>query len=190
MTFFSHRFSRIKSIFLALLACSLLASCAGLIGPRQLEVPLSRMQEGLERRFPINNRAMVLLDVQLNHPQLTMLPESDRVALSLDVSVAPPFIRQSWSGSLSLSGRLAIDNTRHAVFIRDARVDQIDINGVDEERQRQFRLVANLVVDQITREVPVYSFRPEDLRFAGVQFAPTGVMTSSRGLLVNFEPVR
>ncbi|HTD05117.1 DUF1439 domain-containing protein [Undibacterium sp.] len=187
MKFFANP---IKTIFLPLIACGVLASCASLIGPRQREVPIERLQEGLNRRFPLNNRAMVLLDVQLTHPQLTMLPESGRVALSVDASIAPAFTRQSWSGSLAMSGRLVIDNARNAVFIDDARVDSVNINGVDDERQRQFKLVANLVADSLIRDVPVYSFRPEDLRIAGVQFVPTGIMTTSRGLVVNFEPVR
>ncbi|MES2106662.1 MAG: DUF1439 domain-containing protein [Pseudomonadota bacterium] len=182
--------SRLKKLALPLLAIGLLASCAGLIGPRQLDVPVERLQQGLERRFPLNNRVMTLLDVQLTHPQLTMLPESGRVALALDLNVAPPFIKQSWSGNLALSGRLVIDNARNAVFINDARVDTINISGVDEERQRQFRLVASVVADKLIKDVPIYSFRPEDLRIAGVQFVPTGIMTTSRGLLLNFEPAR
>ena len=182
--------ARLKKLALPLLATGLLASCAGLIGPRQLDVPVERLQQSLERRFPLNNRVMTLLDVQLTHPQLTMLPESGRVALALDLNVAPPFIKQSWSGNLALSGRLVIDNARNAVFINDARVDTINISGVDEERQRQFRLVASVVADKLIKDVPIYSFRPEDLRIAGVQFVPTGIMTTSRGLLLNFEPAK
>ena len=179
-----------KKLILPVIACGLLASCAALIGPRQLDVPTTRLQEGLDRRFPLNNKAMALLDVQLTHPQLTMLPDSNRVALSLDVSVAPPFIRQSWNGNVAMSGRLAIDNVRNAVYIRDAHVDTVNINGVDEEKQRQFKLIANLVADQMIKEVPLYNFRPEDLRVAGVQFVPTAIMATSRGLVVNFEPAK
>ncbi|GGC64379.1 hypothetical protein GCM10011396_09180 [Undibacterium terreum] len=182
--------SMAKKLLLPVVACGLLASCAALIGPRQLDVPLTRLQEGLDRRFPLNNKAMALLDVQLTHPQLTMLPDSNRVALSLDVSVAPPFIRQSWNGNVAMSGRLAIDNVRNAVYIRDAHVDTVTINGMDEEKQRQFKLVANLVADQMIKDVPLYNFRPEDLRIAGVQFVPTAIMATSRGLVVNFEPAK
>ncbi|MFZ6647707.1 DUF1439 domain-containing protein [Undibacterium sp. TJN25] len=181
---------RSKKLALPVAAACLLAACAGLIGPRQLDVSTARLQEGLDHRFPLNNRAMALLDVQLTHPQLTMLPDSGRVALALDVNIAPPFIRQTWSGNVALSGRLVIDNVRNAVFISDARVDRADINGMDEERQKQFRLVASLVADKMIKDVPLYSFRPEDLRIAGVQFVPTWIMTTSRGLVINFEPAK
>ena len=69
----------------------MLASCAGLIGPRQITLPLARLQEGLDRRFPVDNRILSLFDMQLIRPQLTILPDTDRVALTVDASVAPPF---------------------------------------------------------------------------------------------------
>ncbi len=171
-------------------ACVLLASCSTLIGPRQIEVPLAKMQQGLDKRFPLHNRMLSILDVQLTHPQLSVLPERDRVAIALDASVAPPFIRQSWSGSLALSGHLVIDTQRNAVLLSDATLDKVVIDGVDASQQKQFAKVANLVTDQLMRETPIYSFKPEDLRYAGVQFIPTHINTTANGIVVTFEPVK
>ncbi len=39
-------------------------------------------------------------------------------------------------------------------------------------------------------DMPLYHFRPEDLRYAGVQFVPTRISASARGLVVAVEPVR
>lgn len=175
---------------IVLLACGVLASCASLVGPRQIDIPLSRLQAGVERRFPVDNRALELFDIQLSRPQLTLLPGSDRVALSMDARVAPPFIRQSWSGSLALSGRLYVDAARGAVFMTEPQVDRFVVDGVDEARQRQFGKVANVLMSKVIGDVPVYSFRPEDLRYAGVQFVPTRISTTPDALIVTVEPVR
>jgi hypothetical protein len=175
---------------IVLLACGVLASCASLVGPRQIDIPLSRLQAGVERRFPVDNRALELFDIQLSRPQLTLLPGSDRVALSMDARVAPPFIRQSWSGSLALSGRLYVDAARGAVFMTEPQVDRFVVDGVDEARQRQFGKVANVLMSKVIGDVPVYSFRPEDLRYAGVQFVPTRISTTADALVVTVEPVR
>lgn len=174
---------------LPLLAC-LLASCASVIGPRQVELPLTGLQEGLERRFPLNNRVLELFDVQLTRPQLELVPYTDRVALTMDVSFAPAFFGQSWHGSMALSGRLFVDTTRNAIFMREARVDRLAFDGVDEAHQRQFTKVANVLIEQITPDLPLYRFHPQELRYVGVQFVPTRITTTAHALVVTVEPER
>lgn len=173
-----------------LLAGSLLASCAGMLGPRQIALPLSKLQAGMDRRFPLNNRVLELFDVQLTRPQLALQPDTERIALTMDASVAPPFLPQPWTGSMEMSGRLYVDAARGALFMGEPRVDRFVIDGIDPSRQRQMTKVANVLVDQLIRDMPVYRFRPEDLRYAGVQFVPTRIATTSNALVVTLEPQR
>ena len=180
----------LKSTVIAAIACATLASCSTLIGPRDVNVSLAKMQQGLERRFPIDKRVLSVLDVKLTHPQLTLQPERERVALSIDASVTPPFIRQNWRGNLALSGRLVLDTQRNAVYLSEASVDRVNIDGMDESQQRQFAKVASLVADQLMHETPIYTFKPDELRYAGVQFVPTRIQTTGNGLTVTFEPVK
>jgi hypothetical protein len=171
------------------LACGLLASCASLVGPRQVEIPLHKLQAGVDRRFPINNRALELFDIHLSRPQLS-LANADRVGLDMDASVAPPFMKQSWSGSLTLSGRLVVDPARGAVFITDPQVDRFVIDGMDPGRQRQLSKFANVLIGEVVTDMPVYSFRMEDLRYGGVQFVPTRITTTPNALVVTLEPAK
>jgi hypothetical protein len=173
----------------ALAMCLMLASCASLIGPREVEIPLQKLQDGIERRFPLNNRVLELLDIRLSRPQLS-LPGADRVALAVEAYVAPPFTGQAWTGSLALSGRLFLDAQRGAVLMDETRVDRFVIDGMDEARQRQLAKVAGVLVGKVVRDVPVYTFRLEDLRYAGVQFVPTRITTTPRALVVTLEPLR
>lgn len=172
------------------LLCSLLSSCASLIGPRQVELPLERLQQSLDRRFPIHQRALAIFDIQLSRPLLTTLRGNDRIALSTELSVSPILVRQSWRGNLALSGRLVVDAARNAVFLSEAQVDRFTVDGVGETQQRQIAAVASIVADQLMRDLPIYSFRPEDLRYAGVQFVPTTIRTTPAGLVVLLEPLK
>lgn len=174
----------------AALACAMLASCAGIIGPRDVEIPLAKLQAGVERRFPLHNRALDLFDIDFSHPQLTLQADTERVGLSIEANIAPPFTHQSWHGTLALSGRLSIDAARGAIFMSDARVERFLIDGVDEGRQRQFAKVANVLMDKLLRETAVYNFRMDDLRYAGVQFVPTSIRATPTALVVRLEPAR
>ena len=177
----------VSRFLLPLIACTLLASCAGLVGPRQVELPLARLQEGLDRRFPVDNRILSLFDIQLSRPQLTILPDTDRVALTVDASVAPPFTRHSWNGSLTLSGHLTMDAARSAIYISEVEIERFVLDGVDEGRRRQLAKAANVIMDNLVREMPLHRFHPDDLRFAGVQFVPTHIATTPTGLIVTVE---
>ena len=167
-----------------------LASCAGLIGPRQVELPLERLQKNLAQRMPIHQRVLGIFDVQLSNPQVRTTGENDRVALVADLTVSPMLVRQSWRGQLALSGRLVVDNARNAVFLSDAQVDRFVIDGVAETQQRQIAGAANVLADKLIRDVPLYSFRPEDVRYAGVQFVPTAIRTTPTALVVMLEPAK
>ncbi|MGH8854115.1 MAG: DUF1439 domain-containing protein [Telluria sp.] len=170
-------------------AAGLLAGCAGLTGPRQVELPLHKLQAGLERRFPLNKRLMELFEVRLSRPLLSVEPGTGRVALALDASVAPPFSRDVWSGSLAFSGRLVVDPGRAAVMMAEPHVDRLAL-GAGREAERQLARVANSLADLVVRDLPVYTFNPDDLRYAGVQFIPTRIETTRSGLLVTLEPAK
>jgi hypothetical protein len=181
---------RAGKALIAMAACSLLASCATIMGPREVELPLDKLQAGLDRRFPMNNRMLELFDVRLSRPMLSLIPERDRVALTMHAEVAPPFLRQSWNGSLDLSGRLYVDAARGGVFMAEPRVERFVIDGINESYQRQLTKAANILMDKVIDDVPVYSFRMEDLRYGGVQFVPTRMTTTSRGLAITLEPAK
>ena len=181
---------RMLTTMTAAAGSALLASCAGLIGPRRVELSQARLQAGLERRFPLRNRMLQLFDVQLTRPRLAILSDTDRVGLTLDVHVSPPFLRQSWDGTLALSGHLVLDNARNAVVLSATHVDRFDVDGMDSDRVRELGRAADVLVNQLLRDVPVYSFHPEDLRYAGVQFLPTRLETAPGALFVTLEPAR
>ncbi|NRR30631.1 DUF1439 domain-containing protein [Oxalobacteraceae bacterium] len=173
-----------------LIAAVLLSSCASIIGPRQIEVPLAKLQQNLDKRFPQHHRVLAVFELELSHPALTIPGNNDRVALALDTSVTPLLARQSWNGVMGISGRLQIDLQRNAVFLADARIDRFAFDGLDEGRQRQITGVGNLLSDKMLKDVPVYSFKPDELRYAGVQFVPTRIATTPTALVLTLEPVK
>jgi hypothetical protein len=181
---------RYAKIAAPLMFASLLSACAGLIGPRQVELPQERLQSSLERKFPMHQRVLGVFEVELSHPRLSVLPENDRVALAIDLGVSPLLARQSWHGSMLVSGRLRVDSANNAIYIADAHVDRFIVDNMDEGKQNQLASVANLLSDKVIRDMPVHTFRPEELRYAGVQFVLTGIDTRPGGLVAKLQPAQ
>ena len=175
---------------LAVVAVVGLSGCASLTGPRDVDIPLAKLQSGLERRFPIQQRALAVFDLRLANPRLSLQGENDRVALEADVIASTPLVRRALQGTVMLSGRLLVDNVRSAVVLADTRIERFAIDGVDGALQGQLTAAGNVVIDRVVRDVPVYTFRPEDLRYGGVQFVPTAIRTTATGLSIHVEPAK
>lgn len=173
-----------------LMAAAVLAACATLIGPREVELRQDKLQTSLERKFPLRQRALGVFELELSHPRLDILAASDRVALTFDLGVTPLLARQSWHGSMLVSGRVRVDRARNAIYIADAHVDRFNVDGLDEGKQNQLSSVANLLSDKVIRDLPVHTFRPEELRYAGVQFVLTGIDTRPGALVAKLQPAQ
>jgi len=167
----------------------LMAGCATFAGPRDYDVPLAKLQRNIDRRFPIEHRALAVFDLRLVQPRLATLP-NERIALTALLSVSSPLMRQEYTGTISLSGRLNIDASRNAVMLADTRLEDFTLDGLDERTQRQVSGAARVLANNLARETPIYTWRPEELRYAGIQFVPTAIRTSSNGLSIHLEPMR
>jgi hypothetical protein len=180
-------FKRLRLLALAAMALATLSGCASMIGPRDYDVPVARLQQSLDKRFPLQQRALAVLDLRLQHPQLSTL-DNERVSLRADLDVSSLLMRQAFHGSLALSGRLQLDQARHAIVLSEARIDGFTVNDVDERVQGQISAAGSLVLDKLMRDVPIYTYQPQDLRYAGVQFVPVTIRTDAKGLHIRLEP--
>lgn len=167
-----------------------LSSCATLLGPREVEIPLARLQESIAGRFPFNNRFLELLDIRVTNPRVTLQPGTNRILTSMDASVAPPLTNRTWNGNFAVSGQLRVDPSRNALVLAEPRVETFNVHGLDPLYANQITRVGSLLAEQILKDVPLYTFRPEDFRQAGTAFTPTKITTGTNALVVTFEPAR
>lgn len=171
-------------------AVCLLSACAGMAGPREYEVPLSALQASLDQRFPLNSRFLEVFDIRLNSPRLALQPAANRLQASMELSIAPPFVKNGWKGSFMLSGMPGIDPARNAVVLLDPRIEAMNIDGADPQYSRQINRIGSLLVEQVFRDMALYQFNPGDFRYGGTSFFPTKINARENGLVVTFEPVR
>ena len=176
---------------LIFLAAVLLAACAALIGPRDVEVPQARLQDSLERRFPFSQRYLGLFDVSAVNPRVALLPEQNRISAAMDLSVRPVIgMGGGMSGSLTVSGVPRVDTARGLLVLGDPRVDDLNIDGLGRGVGSQLAGIASFLAQALLSDLPVYTFEPGTLRYAGVSFTPVKIVTRSDGVVVTFAPVK
>ncbi|MFT5532267.1 MAG: hypothetical protein ACI802_000489 [Candidatus Paceibacteria bacterium] len=167
-----------------------LGACASLLGPREVVIPLERLQSAIERKFPLSQRPMELIDIGLSNPRLTLYPEDNRISVMLDARVAPVFTRRVWHGNFVLSGVLQLDAQRRTVLVVQPRIDRIALDGIDPVLAGQVAQAAGALAGNILQNMPLYSFAADDLRYGGSTFVPVSITTQATALVVTFAPAK
>ncbi|VVD85284.1 DUF1439 domain-containing protein [Pandoraea terrigena] len=164
-----------------------LAACAGLPFGNDYTFSESQLQRALERKFPFDRRVLAVLDVNLSHPRLTLLPERNRLAVSVDATVTHPFGGAPLSGMLAIDSALAYDPATMSVVLRDPEVETFTIDGLPERWSRQLNAAGALIAMQLLQDAPLYTFKPEQLTVGGLTRQPGAITVRSHSVTVKLE---
>lgn len=168
-----------------------LGGCAGLLGPLTVQVAQARLMEALGARFPFRERYLELFDVTAALPRLSLLPESNRLATDLDLSVAERLTQRSFRGGLGLSHGLRFEPQDTSVRLTGLRVERLAIEGLTGRLQEQMVRVANTLAGQLFQDLPVYRFSAAQLRGPqGLRLVPGDIRVTPAGLAIALNPAR
>ena len=173
-----------------ILLCSLLVACASLLGTQEREIPLIVLQQSLQKKFPFNHRYLELFDMTVSNPVLSLQPDTNRVATTLDARIAPPLLKKSWEGKVVISGALKIDPARSAIVLTEPRVDNLTIDAATGTYTGKLNQLGMLLAEDLLDNTVIYTFKPEEIKVAGVRFRPAKITTRANGLVVSFEPAK
>jgi len=168
----------------------LLSACAVFNGPRTVLVPAAQLQAALDKRFPLDMRYLELFDLHATQPRLSLDAQSGRVILTMDVVIAPPFVKRSWKGRIALSGVVRADDAQRALVLREPRLDEFRIEGFDPAMSRQITRYGGLFAEQLLQDLPLARYDDVRPEYAGADWVPTKIDTRADGLMLTFEAAR
>lgn len=177
-------------VLTSLMLLALLSGCASLLPPQEIEIPLSRLQQSVQKNFPFNARYFDLFEVSLGNPVLSLQPASDRLVLALEARVQPPLIKTPWQGELLISGGLRIDSVRRAVILTEPRLENIKLDATTGNYTSRLARLGSQLAEDLIGERVLYTFAPDAFVVAGKRFVPTGIATRKNSLVVSFEPAK
>lgn len=177
-------------VLTSLMLLALLSGCASLLPPQEIEIPLSRLQQSVQKNFPFNARYFDLFEVSLGNPVLSLQPASDRLVLALEARVQPPLIKTPWQGELLISGGLRIDSVRRAVILTEPRLENIKLDATTGTYTSRLARLGSQLAEDLIGEKVLYTFAPDAFVVAGKRFVPTGIATRKNSLVVSFEPAK
>jgi hypothetical protein len=177
----------------ALTGCSVLgitvslAACASPIFPfmpSHYTFSQKQVQEAVQRKFPYQRTVSQVFDVALSNPVVGMLPDANRVQVKLDARFASPFLQQPVDGVFTLSSELAYDAPSRSVILKSPTVDSVSVSGQAQMYTQQINAAAALLATQLLTNYPIYTFKPDQLQFAGVNYEPGTITILTNGIRV------
>ncbi|MBW8833623.1 MAG: DUF1439 domain-containing protein, partial [Burkholderia sp.] len=136
------------------------------------------------RKFPYQRTVSQVFDVALSQPVLGLLPDANRVSVKLDAHLASPFMPQPVDGVFTLSSELAYDAASRSVVLKSPNVDNVSVSGQAQAYTQQINAAAAVLATQLLSNYPIYTFKPEQLQFAGVNYEPGTITILTNGIRV------
>jgi len=175
----------------ALLAMALwLVGCATLVGPRTITLSESDITQLIERHAPFQKRLLEVLDVRVTTPRVRLLPETNRLATELDVSTTERMKGRTYRGRIGVDYALRYDDAAQAVRLTQVHVNHFEIDNLPAPQQAAIHRLGRLIAETLLDELPLYRFKPSDLRTAeGHGYKPEAVTVTSRGVEITLAPI-
>lgn len=171
------------------LALLLLASGCTALGlyPRSVDLSRESIERSLAARMPYKRTFAGLVDIELVNPRVALSPETKRLASTFDVTVRTP-IGRALTGTWTLSGVPRFDAATRSVRLDAPVVDALGFEGLPAGLAGELRRVADRIARETLAEQPVYTLKPDDLRFGGAELEPIEVRVERDRIVVPLRP--
>ncbi|WP_250471798.1 DUF1439 domain-containing protein [Caballeronia sp. GAFFF1] len=143
-----------------------------------------QVQEAVARKFPLERTARQIFDVVLSNPVVGMAADRNRVTVRVDARLSTPFMPSPVNGAFTLSTQLAYDAPSRSVVLVSPTVDDSQLTGDAAQYNQQIAAAGALLAAQLLDRYPIYTFKPEELQFAGVSYEPGTITVLTNGIRV------
>ncbi|GAB4168378.1 MAG: hypothetical protein OHK0026_04170 [Rhodocyclaceae bacterium] len=172
----------------ALAAAVFVIGCASLLPSKEITLTGARLEELIAKHYAGTRSFLAIFDLQLANPKVSFVPEQNRVRAAMDVKLSNPLVGTPLQGSTVISGRLAYDAASRAIVLREPRAEAVDIRGVPERYAAPVSRIGTWLTDQVLKEFPLYTLGEQDLKSAGVQYAPKDLRVERDRLTLTLVP--
>jgi hypothetical protein len=150
-------------------------------------VSKAQLQTALAQRFPLRYPVPGLLDLDLQSPQLQLLPQSNRLRVELAVQAAGPALQRSHAGSFALEFALRYEASDRTIRATQLRLQRLQFPTLQPGVVDLLNSYAPVLAEQTLLEVVLHQLQPKDLALADVMgLQPGSITVTDTGLDIGF----
>ena len=173
----------------ALVVTVWLSGCANLVGPRVITLTEADLSRQIEKQFPVERSLLGALSIRVEAPRVSLLPDSNRIATELDFTGSLARSARSSRGQIVLDYALRYDEPSKSVRLTQVRVTRLQFDGLRDQPKAAVDKFGMLLAEQLLQDLPIYRFKPEDLKTAeGKGYRPGSVTVRQRAVEITLVP--
>lgn len=185
--FFHARRALLATAAVAALGSFALAHAAYNVWTGEYTFTKAELQSAVEKRFPTTLRYGELVSVQLSHPRLVLDEATNRITTRMDAAISNTILPSPpVNGTLALNSGVRYDATQRAVLLDNPTVQQVQVQGMSQYNE-QLNAIGAVVAQQLLKDYPLYTFKPEELRFNGKDVQPGAITVAADGIRVKLD---
>jgi hypothetical protein len=166
----------------------LLSACAG--SPRTISISESELQSRITEELSVPTALLRIFDVNLSNPVIHLDGEAQRLHARIDTRISNPLTQKSLQGMIGISGKLGFDAASSTVMLSESKVENLDIQGMElsDTHNELLNLLAAKLGAELLSNIPLHTFKPDDLKIGNRRYAPTDFRIEGHNLKITLLP--
>jgi hypothetical protein len=157
---------RLYQVLLLLMVAALawLAFKAGRGDSVKIHITQAMIDEALAKKFPKQKTYLKVVRVTYANPKASLLPDQNKVLVSLEVSVNMGIkgFEKSFKGAAAVATRVRYNTSDFKFYLEDPELLSVDIPKLSDTELAHIRDGLNLIASEFVSEVPIYKLTRND----------------------------
>jgi hypothetical protein len=152
-------------------------------------VSAEQLQRAVAQRFPLRYPVPGLMNLDVQVPQLRLLPAQNRLGAEMVVDAAGPALERRHQGTLDVEFALRYEATDRTVRAHQLRVKRLQFPSLQPGVVALLNTYGPALARQSLLEVVLHQLSPQDLALPdGLGMQPGSLTVTSDGLVIGFVP--
>jgi len=157
---------------------------------QQVEIRLSEDQilQAVGKKLPFKKTYLIIFNVKLDNPRITLLEGSDRVQAGLDATVKVKLgDERPFRGSADISGNVRYVPEQGEFFLMDPEIETLSIEGVPDSYADKIDAIMTTALAAFFDARPIYTLKESDTKQAAAKLALKDVAVENGELVLTLS---
>ena len=157
--------------------------------PPHYKVSAALLQQTVAQRFPLRYPVSGLLNLDIQAPQLSLLPAQNRLGAEMVIDAAGPALQGSHHGTLALDFALRYEARDLTVRAHQLRFKRLTMPSLQPSVVALLNTYGPALSEQALLEVVLHRLQPSDLALPNsMGLQPGSITVTDTGLVIGFVP--
>lgn len=150
-------------------------------------VSIDTVQKQVGQRFPMRYPLGGLLDLEVQAPQLQLMPKQNRLSAKMALEAIGPLLKSPRAGEFDVDFALRYEPSDQTIRAYQLNFQNLRISGLLPQANELLNAYGPTLAKQSLQEVVLHQLRPKDLAMAdtlGMQ--PQSITVTDKGLVIGF----